>query len=164
MASRKELLFVTRRDEDFDDGLSYAIYLAEMLGEDLKVLLISGKNLGEKFSDLMTAVTFAEAGEHETARRIVKGDEVEADAIYESLRQRCEGARVSVDIRSSSKDVVAAVTDFLKKEKGVDMVLVSPSITKDKSISKLVKNASRPVVTMARQAYVLDSLVERRAY
>ena len=40
--------------------------------EDITLLLVRKKsNLMDKFENLMTAVTFAEAGEHDTAREIM---------------------------------------------------------------------------------------------
>lgn len=161
--ARKELLFVTRSDEDFDDGLSYAVYLAGMLGEDLRVLLINRRGLSERFDDLMSAITFAEANEQETAVKMLSGGRGRSEALRSALMEKYGDGRVKVDVQVSERDVFSSVRELLKERNRVDMVLVSPSLTRDNNIHKLVKSSSRPVVTMSRQSYVLDSLVEKRA-
>ena len=69
--SKQEILYVAYRDEPLEEGVSYAMYLASMLGETLRVVLLSPSGIGRKFNDLMTAVTFAEANEPDTAREIM---------------------------------------------------------------------------------------------
>ncbi|GAB4390174.1 MAG: hypothetical protein Kow0025_20400 [Thermodesulfovibrionales bacterium] len=162
--SKKELLFVTKADEDFDDGLSYAVYLAEMLGEDLRILFVNRRTMGERFDDLMSAITFAESNEHETAREMLSGGNGRREDFRAAIREKYGGARVGLDVHVSGKDVFTSVKELLRERNRVDMVLVSPSLTRDNNIHKLVKSSSRPVVTMSRQSYVLDSLVERRAH
>src|SRR5659263_741494 len=66
--SKQEILYVAYRDEPLEDGVSYAMYLANLLGETLRVVLLRPSGIGRKFNDLMTAVTFAEANEPDTAR------------------------------------------------------------------------------------------------
>lgn len=157
---RKNLLFVTYHDEDCGAGLSYAIDLAKTMNKGMAVLLIYKRNLMERFADVMTSVTFAEAGEHETAKRIYAGGDMKndwPDKRISFLAERCLGAGVEVSVQSAALDIVQAVKYYLSEKTFVDMVLLSPSITDngnitEKDLQKLVKTTSRPIVTMARQA------------
>jgi len=158
---RKNLLFVTYHDEDSEAGLAYAIDLATMMKKDLSVLLLNKKGLWQKFDNLMTAITFAEAGEHETAKEILSEDGAEKKGFREriaSFIERCSKSNVDVSIHTAETDVVSAVKDLLTQKIGIDMVLLSPSVTNNghvssKELNRLVKTASRPVVTMARNVY-----------
>ncbi len=156
---KKQLLFVTHQNEETDDGLAYAVDLARTMDEGITVLLVNRKNLMEKFERAMAAVTFAEANEHETSRAILaegeQGDE-DAGKRVETLLDKCRDLGVNITVHAVTEDAVTAVKDYLKKRNGVDMVLLSPSVTDKKNLSarelqRLVKTASRPIVTMARQ-------------
>jgi hypothetical protein len=158
---RKQLLFVTYQNEDFDEGLSYAMDLARAMNEDLTILMTHKKSLLKKFEDLMTTVTFAEAGEHETAREILSE---KIDNGYEKklnlLMEQCQNAGIITRVYKVGLDAMSAIKDFLKEKNTVDMVLLSPSITDNGNITsndlqKLVRTASRPIVTMARQIYAV---------
>lgn len=158
---RKQLLFVTYQDEDFDEGLSYAMDLARAMSEDLTILMTRKKTLLKRFEDIMTTVTFAEAGEHETAREILS-DKINGG--YEKklnlLMEQCQNAGIVTRVYTVALDAISAIKDFLKEKNTVDMVLLSPSITdngniKSSDLQKLVRTASRPIVTMARQIYAV---------
>lgn len=156
---RKQLLFVTYQDEDFDEGLSYAIDLARAMNEDLTILMTHKKSLLKRFEDLMTTVTFAEAGEHETAREILS-DKIDGGPgkKLNLLMEQCQNAGIITRVYTVTLDPMSATKDFFKQKNTVDMVLLSPSITDNGNITssdlqKLVKTASRPIVTMARQIY-----------
>ncbi len=83
---KRQLLFVTYRDENLEEGVSYAIELAKAMYEDITLLLVQKKaNLIQKFETLMTAVTFAEAGEHDTAREIMSGSPEAAERSKKKL-------------------------------------------------------------------------------
>jgi hypothetical protein len=156
---RKTLLFVTYHDEDCGAGLSYAIDLAKTMNKGMTVLLIYKRNLMERFADVMTSVTFAEAGEHETAKRIYAGGDMKndrPDKRMSLLAERCRGSGVDVNVQSAAIDIVQAVKHYLSEKTSVDMVLLSPSVTyhgniTEKDLRRLVNTASRPIVTMARQ-------------
>ena len=156
---RRQLLFVTYENEDLDEGLNYAIDLANTMGKDIAIMIASNKKtLREKFDDLMSAVTFAEADDHVAARQILSGQKVASlEEKVERLAEKCQRSGVSVNIHSVTADLFSSIKDFLKEKTGIDMVLLSPSITDNGNVSsrelnKLVRSASRPVVTMATQA------------
>lgn len=152
---RKQLLFVTYQNEDFDEGLSYAIDLARAMNKDLTILLTQQKSMLQKFEELMTAITFAEASEHDTAREILSG------TMYgklNTLMDKYQDTGVITRVYAVALDAISAIKDFLKQKNSVDMVLLSPCITsngniKSGDLQKLVRTASRPIVTMSRQVY-----------
>ncbi len=158
----KQLLFVTYHDENFGEGLSYAVDLAKTMEDSIEVLMIFKRKVFEKLEDMMTAVTYAEAGEHKTAREMIDEDYKKKDEDYEGkvsvIKEKCSAAGVAVNVSAAATDTVAAVKNMLKQNSKIDMVLLSPSITNDRNITskelnRLVKTASRPVVTMARNIH-----------
>jgi len=159
----KQLLFVTYHDENFDEGLSYAIDLAKTMNDGIEILMIYKRKALDKFEDMMTAVTFAEAGEHKTARELITEDFREKNEDYGKrlnvIEDKCRKSGVGVDFSTAAMDAVSAIKNILRQNSRIDMVLLSPSITNDdhitsKMLNKLVKTSSRPIVTMAKQADV----------
>lgn len=71
---KEKLLFVTRGGEDCDKGFSHVLELAKVLNAGVAVLMVYSKRAMESFEDVMAAAAFAEAGEFETAREILKED------------------------------------------------------------------------------------------
>ncbi len=113
----------------------------------------------EKLGDMMTVVNFAEANEHKTAREMIKEDYERKNESYEErlkqLVEKCRRSGVPVDISTAATDAVSAIKNLLRQNTNIDMVLLGPSITKDnnitvKDLNRLVKTASRPIVTMAK--------------
>lgn len=152
--SKQEILYVAYRDEPLEDGVSYAMYLANLLGETLRVVLLSPSGIGRKFNDLMTAVTFAEANEPDTAREIMSddGDTRKAASIQSQLLRKFEEEGIEGSVHIGLDATVKVVMNFLRQKK-VDLVLLSPSVTDSRSLlNKLIKFSPRPVITMARGA------------
>jgi len=159
---KRQLLFVTYGDEHLEEGVSYAIELAKAMYEDITLLLVQKKtNLMDKLGDLMTAVSFAEEGEHETAREILAGGPHITHDGYErklvELTARCRQEGIQVRVERTDLDAVAGIRTFLKNHTGIDKVVLSPVVTEEgnvtsKDLNRLVRTASRPIVTMTRQA------------
>jgi hypothetical protein len=154
-AMKRNLLFVSYRDSDFGHDLSYALDLAKMTGKGVAILLVSRKRLADKFEEIMTAATFAEAGEHDTALEPLQSSEAE-DGLKSRLEKKCRESGMAASVYSALHDAVSSLRDFLKQNKTIDMVLLSPSITENgelssKVLKRLLKTASRPIVTMTRQ-------------
>ena len=159
---KRKLLFVTYRDEDVEEGVSYAVELAKAMYEDITFLLVQKKsNLLDKFGDLMTAASFAEADDHDTARRIMSGDSQESRERLKkklvALTEKCSREGIGVSVEDTDLDVVSGIRSFLKNHTGIDKVVLSPVVTEaghvtDKDLNRLVRSASRPIVTMTRQA------------
>ena len=150
---KKHLLFVTCQNESGDDGLAYAIDLAKTLQEGLTILVVKAKRLGQRFEDIMSAVAFAEENEHETARQLARSsDDAEA---YPGMVEQCRVMGIEAGMTTAHGDLVPAISDALRNSRAVDMVILSPNITRDgnvsaKELQRLVRTASRPVVTIAR--------------
>jgi hypothetical protein len=155
---KRNLLFVTTRDSDFGQDLSYALELAKMTDRGMAILLVNRKRLADSFEKIMTAVTFAEAGEHETARSIIEEDTSDTkNALTLKLKERCLQSGIATSVYSALRDSGASIKEFVKQHSNIDMVLLSPSIAGNGSLSPkelkmLVKTVSRPVVTMANHA------------
>jgi len=160
--NKRQLLFVTYQDEHLDEGLSYAIELAKAMNEDIVLLLVQKKDsIAEKFENLMAGVAFAEEGEHETARLIIAGEQRELPAVINSkiteLVVASSKAGVYLAVRNTDKDVVSGVRSFLKSNTAIDKVVLSPAVTESellttRDLNRLVRTASRPIVTMTRQS------------
>jgi hypothetical protein len=157
----KQLLFVAYHDENFEEGLSYAVGLAKTMGDSIGMLMVYKRKVIETFDDTSTAVTFAESNKHKTARELITEDYRKREDNFENklslIKGKCKEAGVSVDISTAAADVVSAIKNILRQNTRIDMVLLSPSITNDgditsRTLNKLVKTASRPIVTMAKQA------------
>ncbi|MBZ0155286.1 MAG: hypothetical protein K8I29_03615 [Alphaproteobacteria bacterium] len=159
---KKQLLFVTYHNEKFGEGFSYAIDLAKAMNEGISVLMIYKRKVMEKIGDMMTVVAFAEADEHKTAREMIAEDyrsnQESYDARVSSLKQKCQSAGIPIDFNAAAADIVSAIKNILRQNTSIDMVLLSPSITGDgavkaRELNRLVRTASRPVVTMAKGVY-----------
>lgn len=126
-------------------------------------MIITKRKVMERLEDAMVAVTFAEAGEHKTARELIKNDYKKRNIDYEKkitgLKERASQSGIAMDISFAAMDVVSSVRNFIRQNKSVDMVLLSPSITSDghltsRELNRLVKTTSRPIVTMSKQAHI----------
>ena len=153
---KRNLLFVSYRDGDFGHDLSYALDLAKMTDKGMAILLVNRKRLADKFEDMMTAITFAEAGEHDTAIKIINASDVEG-GLKSKLEKQCRESGMVASVYSALHDAVTSLRAFLKQNKTIDMILLSPSITENGEISpielkRLLRTSSRPIVTMTRQA------------
>jgi hypothetical protein len=155
---KKQILFVTNQNDDIEDAFSYSVDLAKAMDEMIMVLIVSRKKLLDKFSDVMAAVSFAEADDHKTSRDILA--EGNAQNSVRDCLKKFKDAGVSIKVLKSTKGALPAVTDLLEQNNNVDMVLLSPGITSNgevtaKELQRLVRTASRRIVTMARNAYAV---------
>lgn len=160
--SKQEILYVAYQDEPIEEGISYAMYLANLLGESLRVLLLSPSGIGKKFNELMTAVTFAEANEPDTAREIMTGDSenTNATAIQSQLMRKFNDEGIEANVHIGLDATIKVIMNFLTQKK-VDMVLLSPTVTTSRSLlNKLIKFSPRPVITMARGAALTNPDVQ----
>jgi hypothetical protein len=156
---KHKLLFVTYKDNHEDEGLSYVIGLAKTLNKDLSIFLIGKRRLTKKFEDVMTAATFAEADEHETARQMATGEQKEVnghvDPKLEPFVGKCHESGIEVDIRSFKQDVFPTIKNYFKRRNGIDIVLLGPNVAESGSINarelkRLASSISRPIVAIAR--------------
>jgi hypothetical protein len=159
---KRKLLFVTHRDDNLAEGVSYAIELAKAMDEDIMLLFVQKRpSLIGKLENLMTAVTFAEAGEHNMARQIAAENSRGVDELYnkelDAVDKKCLREGIHLRVYTSPLDTISGIKKFLKEHWAIDKVVLSPTITAagnitSKDLSQLVRNVSRPVVTMTRQA------------
>ena len=154
---KRNLLFVTYRDGEIDEGLNYALDLAKMTDKGMAVLLVNKKKLSRKLEDIMSAVAFAEENEHAMAQQIMKESEQRED-VQSVIEEKCKTSGIAAAVYTAFQDAATSLKDFLKQNSSIDMVLLSPNITDNgnissRELSKLVRTASRPIVTMAKQPH-----------
>ena len=153
---KRNLLFVTYKDGEIDEGLNYALDLARMTDKGMAVLLVHNRKLSGKLEDIMSAVAFAEENEPAMAHQIMqesKGQEVQT-----AIEAKCKTSGIAAAVYTAVQDAATSLRDFLKQNSSIDMVLLSPNITENgnissRELSRLVKTASRPIVTMAKQPH-----------
>jgi len=159
----KQLLFVAYHDDNLEDSISYAVELAKTMKNSIDVLLLYKRKVSERVEDMMTAIAFAEEGEHNTARELISDHHGKKDKDYEKkieeLKESCRRLGVKADVSTASMDPIAAIKNILRQNSKIDMVVLSPSITNEgtvrsKVLNRLAKTASRPIVTMAKHAQV----------
>jgi hypothetical protein len=159
---KRQLLFVTYFNENLEDGVSYVIELAKATYEDIMLLFVQKRNrITSGFENLMTAVSFAEAGEHDTARQILGEGSPGIQKIYEeelhAIVKKCLREGIQAKVYSTELDMISGIRKFIKEHEGIDKVVLSPAIIQagnlsSKDLNRLVRTTSRPVVTMTRQA------------
>ena len=156
----KRLLFVTYHDDESNEGISYALDLARTMNDSVEVLLIYKRKVLERFEDMMTVVTYAEANDHKTARELISEDYRRRNEDYEKrvalLKEMGLRKGVNVEVGTAAMDTLSAVRNLLRQNSRIDMVLVGPTIAEEgslnvKALKKLAQRASRPVVMMTRQ-------------
>jgi hypothetical protein len=162
---KRQLLFVTHRDDNLAEGVSYAIELAKAMDEDIILLFVQKRsNLIVNVENLMTAVTFAEAGGHITARQIATEDSRGVEEVYskelDAVVKKCLHEGIHVSVHTSALDAISGTRKLLRERRGIDKVVWSPAITAagditSKDMNRLVRTVSRPIVTMTRQAYAV---------
>ncbi|HUI67482.1 MAG TPA: hypothetical protein VL087_04685 [Nitrospirota bacterium] len=159
---KKQLLFVTYRDENLEEGVSYVVELAKAMYEDITLLLVQKKSkLVEQLGNLMTAVSFAGIDEHDTARQIMAGGSHAGrdgcEKKLSSLGEKCRKEGIQLKVYTTDMALVAGLQTFLKEHIGIDKVVLSPALTEagnitSRDLNRLVRTSSRPIVTMTRQA------------
>ncbi|MEW6110280.1 MAG: hypothetical protein AB1632_14105 [Nitrospirota bacterium] len=155
---KEKLLFVTKGGENSEDGFSYVFELAKTLNAGIAILMIFDKRTAS-IEDVMTAAAFAEEGEADTAKEILTEHKNEikeiADKEFRRLSEKYSEISRDLIYQVASGDVITAIRDFLKDKPVIDMVLLSPNLSRDKkviNVKKLLKNISKPIVTISRPA------------
>ncbi len=152
---KEKILFVTKGGENTDEGFSYVLELAKALNSGIAVLVVYPRQMMTSFEDVMSAAAFAEAGDFQTVRTLMKEQETELKETEEKKikEMKVKAAEISVGLiyKTVSGDVASAITDYLKERTGIEMVLLSPNLSKERKIldiRKLLKNISKPIVNI----------------
>ena len=152
---KEKILFVTKGGENTDEGFSYVLELAKALNSGIAVLVVYPRQMMTSFEDVMSAAAFAEAGDFQTVRTLMEEQETELKESEEKKikEMKVKAAEISVGLiyKTVSGDVASAITDYLKERTGIEMVLLSPNLSKERKIldiRKLLKNISKPIVNI----------------
>ncbi|MGO9380033.1 MAG: hypothetical protein ACLPN1_13270 [Dissulfurispiraceae bacterium] len=157
----KQILFVTYDDDHYEDGISYAIEMAKILKGSLNAVFVRKSDRTSRFDDLMSAITFAEINDGDTARKIIEESDEQArqfDIKYKSIVDKCRVAEVHAVLTTVEAELYPALQELLDNGRNIDMVLLGPSVTDKEHLSprelkKLLKTTSTRIVTMGRQAF-----------
>lgn len=154
---RERLLFATKGGDDCESGFAYVLELSKTLKAGISVLLIYPRTMSERIDDVMTAVTFAEAGDHETAEALMTEPSREllesAEPLVESILACCREESVPCSWSVATDEPVSAIRKALRSRPGIEMVLVGPSLIQEKKgidLKRLLRQVTKPVVTMSR--------------
>jgi len=152
---KEKLLFVTKGGEDCGKGFSYVLELAKALDAGVAVLTVYSKRAMETFEDVMAAAAFAEAGDVETMRELMRGQEKEiketAEKKINDFSEKCKDADIDFSYEVKAGEAIQVIKDFLKDKPGIDMILLSPNLSGDKKlldIKKMLKSITKPIVTI----------------
>lgn len=152
---KEKLLFVTKGGENCDESFSYVLELAKSLNAGIELLMIYGKGVMDKYEDVMAAVAFAEAGDHETVRELMnaQGEKLKetAEKKIKELAEKCRETSIELGYQAASEEPINAIKDFLRNRPNVNMVLLSPNLSADKKlldIKRMLKNITKPIVTI----------------
>lgn len=154
----RQLLFVTYLTSGFEAGFSYCSDLARLMDKDIDVLVIEMSNtLMDKVDDLWGAVTFAEAGEHDTAREISTNHKIDFRERINFIKERCRELGINFSVHHSRSNVVSAIKEYMSQKNGIDLILLDLTITENEDVTarelkRLVRTASRPIVTIGKEA------------
>jgi nucleotide-binding universal stress UspA family protein len=152
---QEKLLFVTKGGEDCDKGFSYVLELAKTMNAGISVLMVYSKRAMETFEDVMAAAAFAEAGDIETMRELMRGQEKEIEETAEKkineFSEKCRNANIDFSSEVKAGETIQVIKDFLKNKPCIDTILLSPNLSGDKKlldIRKMSKNITKPIVTI----------------
>ncbi len=156
---KENLLFVTRGGENIEEGISYVIELSKILKAGITILIIYEKHKKRIYEDIMTSLTFAEAGELQTAKEILFEEEKElqktTDAMLRALDKKFGEYQKDFSYEIATGNAMSAIRDFLRNKPGIEMVLLSPNLSGNKKnvdVKKLLKTITKPIVTISRPA------------
>jgi len=152
---KEKLLFVTKGGESCDEGFSYVLELAKSLNAGIELLMIYSKGMMDRYEDVMAAVAFAEAGDHETVRELMNSQQKKikdtAEKKIKELAEKCSEIAVELGYQTASEEPINAIKDFLKNRPNINMVLLSPNLSADRKtldIKRMLKSITKPIVTI----------------
>ena len=155
---RKKLLFVTKGNDDYEEGFSYVLELSEIVKTDITILIIYDKPLMKSLEDRMAAIAFAEAGETKTAKEVSEEwlREMDKDTLRKTesliIKYCINTPPLKINYKTAVGDIVSNIKKVVEHEPAVDMVLLSPSLSGKGVINtiKLLKNISKPIVSLSK--------------
>jgi nucleotide-binding universal stress UspA family protein len=152
---KEKILFVTKGGEHTDEGFPYALELAKALNSGIAVLVVYPRQMMTTIEDVMSAAAFAEAGDFGTVRKLINEQETELRETEEKkIREmKIKAGEIALGLvyKAVSADVATAIADYLRERPAIEMVLLSPNLSKERKIldiKKLLRNISKPIVNI----------------
>ena len=152
----KEILLVTKGDRAYDEGFPYVFDLSKIIDARVRILMVYDKPLLETLETDMAATAFAEAGEFKTVKEILQDRQqrIREDAMNKLVEaiKKYTGNSVEINCDVAEGKLVPNIISFLKKNKSIEMVFLSPSLNGNGFIGakEIFKKISIPIVTMSR--------------
>lgn len=157
---KAKLLFVTQVSERTEEGIDYALELARSMKTGMDILLLQKESLSSSCEKFFSSIAFAEEGEQGTALEMLEDSPDEKLKTLGTkgvldLRKKCEKAGVETSLTLQTGDPLDRIADFIKDKQSIEMILLSPSLSEEKGIrkilkQKLLKKIDRPIVTIRR--------------
>jgi hypothetical protein len=152
---KERILFVTRGGENTGEGFPYALELARALNCGITVLVIYQKQVLMRLEDLMSAAAFAQGGDFHTADNLLSEPEKELSKDTErKISEMAAGAGhmpLGFAHKTLITDIRAAITDYLQERPAIEMVLLSPNLSRGKKLfdmKRLLRNIPKPIVNI----------------
>ena len=152
----KEILFVTKGNKAYDEGFSYVFNLSKIIDAQIHILMVYDKPFLETFETDMAVTAFTDAGEFKTVKEILKErlQKIREDAMNKLVEavKKYTGNSIEINWDVAEGNVVSNIKSFIKKNKGIEMLVLSPSLNGNGFIGakEMFKKISIPIVTMSR--------------
>jgi len=153
---KEEFLFVTNATNEWDDGFSYVLELAQTLKTGITVLMIIDRRPQNTYDEMFVAVALAEGGAPELAREHLLFEQAKRikdveDRNVRELSERCKGLAIDFTCDVRVGDAISLIHEILKKRPVISMILLSPNLLRVLDIRKMTKNITKPIVLITRQ-------------
>lgn len=130
--------------------------LAKTMGNSIGILMVDKREMTGRPGEGMTDEASAEQEEGAEPNRDERRKHREAlENKLSLIKETCSKAGVSIEVSIAAVEVIPAIRKILSRNARIDMVVLSPGTTNDgdtsKTLQRLLKSASRKIVTMAKQ-------------
>ncbi|MBU0701096.1 hypothetical protein KKE26_07390 [bacterium] len=153
---KEELLFVTKDTDEWDEGFSYVLELAQTLKAGIAVLMVTDRQPKNTYEEMMIAVALAEGGSPDMARNhLLTGQNKRLKAVesknVRKLSEKCVGSAVDFICEVRVGDTISLIKELLKKRPAISMILLSHSLSRVLDKGKMIKDITKPIVLITRQ-------------
>lgn len=125
---KEKLLFVTRGNDEYEEGFPYAVELSGRIRKDIIMLIMYANPLIKKEKDLIKKTALL-------TEKYCRNDR--------SLKISC---------KTATGDILSSIKEVVESEPAIDMILFGPSLGSKRVINakNILRNISKPVVFVCR--------------